>query len=249
MYHIVYLTTNKVNNKIYVGVHSTYNLNDGYIGSGKILLKAIKKHRKENFTRTILHFAYDKAHAYTIESQIVDVWFVKRKDTYNTFLGGVGGIGFTGQDNFASKTKMSEVKRKEKGQKSFKSRKENGNQKLGQDHNFSKTKMGEEKLKKKTQKALRTKQKNGIIDKMVLNMQESKRSNTPKFKFISPSNEVYVIHFNLYNFCKEHNLSHNMIWIRIHKSQFGIITFHKNQINVMKTETQLNTVGWSIYPC
>lgn len=36
-YHIIYKTTNLINGKIYVGMHSTDNLNDGYLGSGWIL--------------------------------------------------------------------------------------------------------------------------------------------------------------------------------------------------------------------
>jgi hypothetical protein len=90
MYHIVYLTTNLINNKIYVGVHSPTNLDDGYFGSGKVLKWAIRKYGKENFKRQILHYCLDVEHAYTIETQIVDDWFINRKDTYNCFLGGKG---------------------------------------------------------------------------------------------------------------------------------------------------------------
>lgn len=56
MYHIVYLTTNLVNNKIYIGVHSTYDLNDDYLGSGFALKKAINKYGKEKFKREILFY-------------------------------------------------------------------------------------------------------------------------------------------------------------------------------------------------
>ena len=42
---IIYKTINKINNKIYVGQDSKNNYN--YLGSGKILKKAINKYNKE----------------------------------------------------------------------------------------------------------------------------------------------------------------------------------------------------------
>lgn len=55
-FHFAYCTTNKFNNKIYVGRHTTSNINDGYLGSGTILKKSIKKYGRENFKREILQF-------------------------------------------------------------------------------------------------------------------------------------------------------------------------------------------------
>lgn len=43
MFHFLYKTTNTLNGKIYIGAHSTQDLNDGYLGSGKQILDAIKK--------------------------------------------------------------------------------------------------------------------------------------------------------------------------------------------------------------
>lgn len=34
-YHYLYKTTNLITNEFYIGVHSTYDLKDGYLGSGK----------------------------------------------------------------------------------------------------------------------------------------------------------------------------------------------------------------------
>lgn len=96
MYHIVYLTQNKVNLKIYVGKQSTYNLNDGYLGSGLNLKRAIEKYGVENFDRKILYFCLSEREAYDIEQQIVDIPFIKNPKTYNIIPGGRGSSGRKG---------------------------------------------------------------------------------------------------------------------------------------------------------
>ena len=90
MYHYTYRTTNTINGKIYVGKHSTSNLDDGYIGSGKALNRAFVKHGKNNFTREILEFFGSSEEAFAAEAKIVNDEFVLREDTYNMKPGGFG---------------------------------------------------------------------------------------------------------------------------------------------------------------
>jgi group I intron endonuclease len=52
MKSIVYLTTNLVNGKKYIGSHKDNN--PAYLGSGVLLKQAIKKYGKENFKRELL---------------------------------------------------------------------------------------------------------------------------------------------------------------------------------------------------
>jgi len=91
MYYIVYKTTNIINGMIYIGVHKTSKLNDGYKGSGILLRKAFKKYGKEKFITEILFQCDDADSMYDMESKLVNEDFIKRKDTYNTYPGGRGG--------------------------------------------------------------------------------------------------------------------------------------------------------------
>ena len=89
-HYLVYKTTNLVNGKIYIGQHQTYDLNDGYIGSGIELQKAIEKFGRENFKREIL-FDFDNfTDMDNKERELVTEEFVNREDTYNLMVGGQG---------------------------------------------------------------------------------------------------------------------------------------------------------------
>ena len=103
MKYIVYLTTNKQNNKIYIGVHETENPNifDGYIGCGANINKpntynkgkthlhnAILKYGTSAFYRITLKEFDNLEDALDFESWLVTDEFIKRTDTYNMIIGG-----------------------------------------------------------------------------------------------------------------------------------------------------------------
>ena len=87
MGYFVYKTTNVKNGKIYIGVHRGER-DDGYLGSGNLIKRAIKKHGVESFVREIL-FEYERLEdALLKESEIVNPDFIKRPDVYNLVVGG-----------------------------------------------------------------------------------------------------------------------------------------------------------------
>jgi len=90
-FNFVYQITNLINNKIYVGVHSTNDLNDGYMGSGVQLQKSIREYGIENFKREILFECSSIEEAYAKEAEIVNEEFIKREDVYNLCKGGLQG--------------------------------------------------------------------------------------------------------------------------------------------------------------
>lgn len=104
MKYIVYKTTNKINNYIYIGVHKTSNpeVFDGYLGCGvniKIpytyehsktkFQQAIKEFGASNFYREVLAVFDTPEQAYELEGIIVNEDFLARNDVYNMILGGI----------------------------------------------------------------------------------------------------------------------------------------------------------------
>lgn len=87
-FHYFYVIENLVNGKLYGGKHSTEDIDDGYMGSGKAMKRAIKKHGVQNFKKHILMFCETEEEAYEIERQIVDEDFVRQSNTYNLIVGG-----------------------------------------------------------------------------------------------------------------------------------------------------------------
>lgn len=126
---IVYKTTNLINGKIYIGVHDNKDIDgfDGYLGSGLLMLQAIKKHGKENFIRETLHTCSDFDTAFLLEEKLVTEEFIERKDTYNIRPGGKGdpSLGIKSMENkvgIFSDDYTEEIRRnncKKAGKKSF----------------------------------------------------------------------------------------------------------------------------------
>lgn len=90
MYYLIYKTTNIINNKFYIGLHITNNIDDNYLGSGTILKKAIKKYGTENFKKDIIFIFDNKKEMIDKEIELVNDNFINRKDTYNLSKGGFG---------------------------------------------------------------------------------------------------------------------------------------------------------------
>lgn len=87
-YHYFYKITNTINNHFYYGIHSTNDLNDGYMGSGSRLKIAIKKYGIENFSKEIIKFFDNREELAQYEAEIVTESLVYDPNCYNMVVGG-----------------------------------------------------------------------------------------------------------------------------------------------------------------
>lgn len=72
-------------------MHSTDNLEDGYVGSGKRLWYSINKYGKENHVCEILEFLPDRSSLKVREKEIVNEELINEELCLNLSLGGEGG--------------------------------------------------------------------------------------------------------------------------------------------------------------
>lgn len=86
---IVYKTTNKKNGKYYIGVHNEKDAK--YLGTGKAIMRAVKKYGRECFERETLFKTDDIDMAYLMESELVTNVEVNSLECYNLKNGGFGG--------------------------------------------------------------------------------------------------------------------------------------------------------------
>jgi group I intron endonuclease len=86
-YGYIYLTTNKINGKRYIGQHKSKDWDYKYFGSGKLLNRAIQKYGIENFTCFPLAWAWNREELNKLEIEYI----AHCKPEYNLAKGGEGG--------------------------------------------------------------------------------------------------------------------------------------------------------------
>ena len=105
-YNYIYKITNQTNGKIYIGKHSTNNLDDGYMGSGILICKAEKKYGIENFTKDYLAFCDTEEKLNWFEKFYIKK-YKARENGYNLTDGGDGVIGCIDSDETRLKKSLS----------------------------------------------------------------------------------------------------------------------------------------------
>lgn len=93
MYGYIYLTTNLINNKKYIGRHKTQVFDNYYKGSGHIIKEAIKKYGRENFKCEVLEWCETLEAAHEREHYWVKHFNAVEDPTfYNLTEGGCGPL-------------------------------------------------------------------------------------------------------------------------------------------------------------
>lgn len=94
LYNYIYKITNLVNKKIYIGKHSTDNMNDSYMGSGRLIKQAESKYGINNFSKEIIAFTDNLDRLNFLEKFYIKKY--RSKDLskgYNLTDGGEGTLG------------------------------------------------------------------------------------------------------------------------------------------------------------
>lgn len=104
-FYYVYLITNLINGKQYVGDHPTCNLKkDYYFGGGLLINKAKKKYKRINFKKEILEFFPSKQEAFDAQEKYIKQFNTLTPNGYN--ISPTGGFGVVGCHSEETKKKI-----------------------------------------------------------------------------------------------------------------------------------------------
>ena len=90
-HHYIYRITCSVTGRYYIGMHSTSNLEDNYLGSGTQLWRSKHKHGKHTHAKEILEFLPDRKALAVREREIVNESLIADPLCMNLMKGGEGG--------------------------------------------------------------------------------------------------------------------------------------------------------------
>lgn len=91
-FHFTYKTTNLINGRYYLGMHSTNRIDDGYLGSGKRLYYELNKYGRDNFKFQILELFDSREQLVQAEINIITEHDLKNPNCLNLKSGGSGGF-------------------------------------------------------------------------------------------------------------------------------------------------------------
>ena len=186
---IVYVTTNLINGKKYLGkrVHD----NPEYLGSGIALKLAIQKYGKQNFTKKIIAYFKTIQEASLEEKRLSLLWdVVNSKEWYNLIPGGTGG---SRRGRKISETTRKKISMAKKGCSAW-------NRGLG----------GTEIVKHKEE----TKRKISLANKGQKNPSGGNHPSSKKVIFIDMEGKLYYTK-GIREFCRNNNISYSTIAQRL----------------------------------
>lgn len=217
MYHFIYKTTNSLNGKYYYGAHSTENIDDGYLGSGVALKRAMQKYGKENFYREIIEFCNEENEMYLKEEKIVAEHY-KKEECYNMNVGGKGGWNYVnsnginlGDNNIMRK---SEEVRMIVSQKGKQIRKSNSKYKQIALKNLEKAiEVNTGKKRPEHSEFM----KDWATNHWKENRDYMRDCLSSTFKITSPTGEEIITN-RLQDWCEENDLPHSTLWVSSNKN-------------------------------
>jgi group I intron endonuclease len=240
----IFLTTNTLNGKIYVG-QSAYD-NPKYLGSGKIFKLALNKYGSENFKKTIIE--------YCDSPEMLDereIYWIKKLNSrnpdigYNILKGGKGNAYIEYIENMSSQ--CTGLKNGMFGKHHSKETREKIRQKaLGRKVSLETKKKLSESRKGNKNHFYGKKHKQHTLDSISKSrtgkMTGEHNHSSKTFIFIDPNNVKYTVFANFGGFCDKNNLSTAKMKRFINK---GIIPDSPGHRCKMTTRS-INCIGWQV---